>query len=89
MASKIGPEKWNKAYSKVNKKGAGTSATQVADVYDRGAPAPGSATSATQVADVADGEPMPKKIQTYAIWSGNLCHPGGRQTLLRTKDGIP
>ena len=61
MASKIGPEKWNKAYSKVNKKGAGTSATQVADVYDRGAPAPGSETSATQVADVADGEPMPKK----------------------------
>ncbi len=61
MASKIGPEQWNKAYSKVNKKGAGTSATQVADVYDRGAPAPGSETSATQVADVADGEPMPKK----------------------------
>ena len=57
MASKIDPEKWNKAYSKVNKKGAGTSATQVADVYDRGAPAPGSETSATQVVDKPFLEP--------------------------------
>jgi hypothetical protein len=61
MASKIGPEQWIKAYSKVNEQGDKTSATKVADVYAGGAPAPGSETSATQMADVSDAEPMPNE----------------------------
>ncbi len=61
MASKIGPEQWNKAYSKDNKPDDETCATQVADISDGERTPHGPETSATRMADVSGAEPMPDK----------------------------